>query len=95
MVMKTRFALVLWIAALVAAPAHAAEDAGVGLIVLVDTYDGFLLVDFPTGRRVVSVDRREAQRYLPGERIRLDPLGHPVPPGNSFPGKGVSPGQKG
>lgn len=77
--MKTSLALALLIAALVAAPAHSAEDVGVGLIVLVDTYDGFLLVDFPTGRRLVSVDRREAQRYLPGERIRLDPRGHPVP----------------
>ena len=69
------------LALLTIAPASAADDS-VGRIVLIDAFDGILVVDFPTGRRVVNVDRRDSYRYWLGQEIRLDQRGGPVPVGS-------------
>ncbi len=77
----TYLGLAVLLALLAIAPASAADD-DVGRIVLIDAFDGILVVDFPTGRRVVNVDRRESYRFALGQEIRLDPLGAPVPVGS-------------
>jgi hypothetical protein len=77
----TYLGLAVLLALLAVVPASAADDS-VGRIVLIDAFDGILVVDFPTGRRVVNVDRRESYRFALGQEIQLDQRGAPVPVGS-------------
>ena len=81
--MKT-LGLALLIALLSAAPAWPADDdaqvALVGRVIYLDVNDGIVIGSFPTGQRVINMDRRELQRYILGDEIRLDSLGRPLPP---------------
>ncbi len=52
----------------------------VGRIAHIDVYDGYLVAEFPEGRRTISMDMRELAYYRPGDEIRIDQAGRPLPP---------------
>ena len=78
-----KLGLVVLVALLVAAPASAADNraeaAAVGRVAFTDAYEGIVIADFPSGRRIVSMDPREVQQYIPGDAIRIDSFGRPLP----------------
>jgi hypothetical protein len=59
------------------------RSAAVGRVALVDFAHGYVTADFPEGRRLVSVDMRELGHYIPGDEIRVDQAGRPLPPRGS------------
>jgi hypothetical protein len=52
----------------------------VGRIAYIEVYDGYLVAEFPEGRRTISMDMRELSYYRPGDEIRVDQVGRPLPP---------------
>lgn len=65
-----------------ASPALAAEleAAAVGRIEIVEGSEGFIIAEFPKGRMLIGMDKRELWRYQPGDEIRIDSFGRPLPP---------------
>ncbi|HEU5322097.1 MAG TPA: hypothetical protein VFX28_14940 [Methylomirabilota bacterium] len=53
--------------------------AAVGLVVEVDNQEGFVIARFSTGQTLIGVDKREMGRYRPGDEIRVDSFGRPLP----------------
>jgi len=62
------------------ATAQERQQAAVGRIVDIDVYDGIVIAEFPGGRRQVTIDMRELSYYRPGDEIRIDQAGRPLPP---------------
>ena len=78
-------------APLVGACASAPDDesrvAAVGRIADVDANHGYLIVEFPTGRMFVTVDKRDLGKYIVGDDLRIDSYGRPLPPKPSARGR--------
>jgi hypothetical protein len=66
------------------APATTVDDtsrvAAVGRISDIEVLHGYAIVEFPTGRMNVSMDKRELERYRVGDELRIDSYGRPLPP---------------
>ncbi|HEY7648086.1 MAG TPA: hypothetical protein VID04_03700 [Methylomirabilota bacterium] len=60
------------------APAFAAAPpVQVGQIYVIDVGHSFVLAEFPDGRRLINIDRRDLWRYRVGDEIRVDSFGRP------------------
>lgn len=44
----------------------------------VDTHGGFMIVEWPTGRSFVMIDKRDAGNYHVGDTVRLDSALRPL-----------------
>ena len=53
--------------------------AAVGRVVLRDFNKGIVVVDFSGRQMFVNMDLREMNAYLPGDEIRIDAAGRPLP----------------
>jgi hypothetical protein len=53
--------------------------AAVGRVAFVDHTKGYAVVDFDGRRMNVSLDAREMGAYAPGDEIRIDAAGRPLP----------------
>ena len=78
-------AVVLLGAALAACPLGAAESddsrvAAGGRITDIDANHGYAIVEFPTGRWFVNIDKRDLGRFTVGDELRIDSFGRPLPP---------------
>ena len=78
-------AVVLLGSALAACPLGAAEPdnsrvAAVGRITDIDANHGYAIVEFPTGRWFVNIDKRDLGRFTVGDELRIDSFGRPLPP---------------
>jgi hypothetical protein len=62
-----------------ASPSDGPEVVAVGRIVFIEVNHGYAVVDFPNGRMNVSMDKRELGQYIPGDEIRIDSFGRPLP----------------
>ena len=77
----TRLVLGLLLVALVAGPALAAgPPVEVGRIDIIDGNEGFVIAEFPSGRRLISVDKRYLWLYRVGGEIHVDAFGRPLLP---------------
>ncbi len=54
--------------------------ATAGRIAFIDGTEGIVTADFPTGRMVIGMDKRELWHYAPGDEIWIDSYGRPLPP---------------
>jgi len=73
-----RLALGLLVLLVATAPAlAAAPPVEIGLIYVIDVGHSFVLADFPEGRRLINIDRRDLWRYRVGGEIRVDSFGRP------------------
>jgi hypothetical protein len=72
----TRLALGLLLLVVAAPLVLAAEPpTEVGQIYVIDANKGFIIAEFPSGRRLINVDQRNLWRYQVGGEIRLDSFG--------------------
>jgi hypothetical protein len=62
------------------APGASAEAVAVGRIVIKDGHEGYVIAEFPFGRRLIAIDKRHLWEYQVGDEIRLDAAGRVVPP---------------
>jgi hypothetical protein len=63
--MKTlMMALALVLLAMSSAPAGAADDVVVGRVAFVESCGGWVMVDFPFGRRQLAPGQRDVDRYV-------------------------------
>jgi hypothetical protein len=73
-----RLALGLLVLLVAAAPVlAAAPPVEVGQIYVIDVGHSFILAEFPEGRRLINIDRRDLWRYRVGDEIRIDSFGRP------------------
>ena len=73
--------LTLWLAAGCAALSTEApprQPAAVGRIDVIDGHEGFIIAEFPTGRMMIGIDKRDLGRYVSGGEIRIDSFGRPL-----------------
>jgi hypothetical protein len=54
--------------------------AAVGRITDLDPGHGFAIVEFPTGRMFVTIEKRDMGKYIVGDELRIDSYGRPLPP---------------
>jgi Glycosyltransferase like family 2 len=54
-------------------------SAAVGRVAVIDTHDSIIIAEFPEGRRLITIDMRELPHYAPGDEIRIDQAGRPLP----------------
>ena len=54
--------------------------AAVGRITDIDVNHGYAIVEFPTGRMFVNIDKRDMGKYIVGDDLRVDSYGRPLPP---------------
>ncbi len=59
--------------------------AAVGRITDLDANHGFAIVEFPTGRMFVNIDKRDMGKYIVGDDLRVDSFGRPLPPQPRLP----------
>lgn len=87
--MRTSVIVVLVGAALVGAVAGCAltgadpddsRTAAVGRIVDLDANHGYAIVEFPDRRMFVHLGKRDMDKYLIGDDLRIDSFGRPLPP---------------
>ena len=52
----------------------------VGRITDLDVNHGYAIVEFPTGRMFVNIDKRDMGKYIVGDDLRIDSYGRPLPP---------------
>ncbi|MGH7309669.1 MAG: hypothetical protein ACREK6_13315 [Candidatus Rokuibacteriota bacterium] len=60
------------------------EVAAVGRIDIIDVWGGFVIAEFPDGRRLISMSSRELAQYRPDGELSIDQAGRPLPPRASF-----------
>ena len=53
--------------------------AAVGKIEGIEASHGYVTAMFPTGRAIISMDKREIGQYIIGDEIRIDSYGRPLP----------------
>jgi hypothetical protein len=79
-----RVALVLALLGVGVGPAlaaqHDGQEAAVGRIVDIDANHGYVIAEFPNGRKFVSMDKRDMGKYIVGDDLRIDSFGRPLPP---------------
>ena len=56
------------------------RTAAVGRIVDIDTNHGYAIVEFPERRMFVHLGKRDLDKYLVGDDLRVDSFGRPLPP---------------
>ncbi len=56
------------------------EAAAVGRIDIIDVWGGFVIAEFPEGRRLISMSSRELAQYRAGDALGIDQAGRPLPP---------------
>jgi hypothetical protein len=56
------------------------RTAAVGRIVDLDANHGFAIVEFPERRMFVHLGKRDMDKYLIGDDLRIDSYGRPLPP---------------
>jgi hypothetical protein len=77
----TRVVLALLLVAVAAGPALAADPAvEVGRVMIIDGCEGYAIVAFPSGQRIVYVGKQDIWRYQVGDQIGVDAFGRPQPP---------------
>jgi hypothetical protein len=54
--------------------------AAVGRITDIDPHHGYAIVEFPTGRWFVNLDKRDMGKFIVGDELRIDSFGRPLPP---------------
>ena len=64
------------------APAETDDSrvAAVGRITDIDAHHGYAIVEFPSGRMFVTLDKRDIGRFVVGDELRVDSYGRPLPP---------------
>jgi hypothetical protein len=53
--------------------------AAVGRVLLIDAFAGTIRADFGGRETVITLDKRELGAYAPGDEIRIDSFGRPLP----------------
>ena len=53
--------------------------AAVGRVLFLNVSQGYVLADFGGRQMVVGLDKREMGAYAPGDEIRIDAAGRPLP----------------
>ena len=66
--------------ALTGAGGDDSRTAAVGRIVDIDTNHGYAIVEFPERRMFVHLGKRDLDKYLVGDDLRVDSFGRPLPP---------------
>ena len=56
------------------------RTAAVGRIVDLDANHGYAIVEFPDRRMFVHLGKRDMDKYLVGDDLRIDSYGRPLPP---------------
>jgi len=56
------------------------RTAAVGRIVDMDANHGYAIVEFPDRRMFVHLGKRDMDKYLIGDDLRIDSFGRPLPP---------------
>ena len=56
------------------------RTAAVGRIVDLDANHGYAIVEFPDRRMFVHLGKRDLDKYLVGDDLRIDSYGRPLPP---------------
>jgi hypothetical protein len=56
------------------------RTAAVGRIVDMDANHGYAIVEFPERRMFVHLGKRDMDKYLVGDDLRVDSFGRPLPP---------------
>jgi hypothetical protein len=56
------------------------RTAAVGRIVDLDANHGYAIVEFPDRRMFVHLGKRDMDKYLVGDDLRIDSFGRPLPP---------------
>ena len=56
------------------------RTAAVGRIVDMDANHGYAIVEFPDRRMFVHLGKRDMDKYLVGDDLRIDSFGRPLPP---------------
>lgn len=56
------------------------RTAAVGRIVDLDANHGYAIVEFPDRRMFVHLGKRDMDKYLIGDDLRIDSFGRPLPP---------------
>ncbi|MGH7390302.1 MAG: hypothetical protein ACREM3_12720 [Candidatus Rokuibacteriota bacterium] len=59
------------------APVPAAAE--VGRVEFEVANEGYIVASFPSGSRMIAMDRFQMSRYVPGDEIRIDSFGRPLP----------------
>jgi hypothetical protein len=72
-------ALAAFGAVFVVGVATAASEDEVGRIIDMEYHHGYVVVQFPTRRMYVTMDKREMGQYAVGDEISLDTFGRPQP----------------
>jgi hypothetical protein len=54
--------------------------AAVGRVAEIDAWGGFIIAEFPEGRRLIAMNHRELAHYHIGGEIRIDQAGRPLLP---------------
>jgi hypothetical protein len=72
----TRLVLGLLLIVVAAGPVLAADPpTEVGRIYIIDGNESYIIAEFPNGRRLINIDRRNLWRYQVGDEIRVDSFG--------------------
>ena len=66
--------------ALTGAAPDDSRTAAVGRIVDLDANHGYAIVEFPNRRMFVHLGKRDMDKYLIGDDLRIDSFGRPLPP---------------
>ena len=66
--------------ALIGAGPDDSRTAAVGRIVDLDANHGYAIVEFPDRRMFVHLGKRDMDKYLIGDDLRIDSFGRPLPP---------------
>jgi hypothetical protein len=61
-----------------AAPIDQSRVAAVGRISDIEVQHGYLVVEFPSGRMNVSIDKRLLEHYRVGDQLAIDSYGRPL-----------------
>lgn len=59
------------------APVSAVAD--VGRVEFQVVNEGYIVASFPSGSRIIAMDKLEMSRYAPGDEIRIDSFGRTLP----------------
>jgi len=57
----------------------APQVADVGRVEFKDINEGYIVATFPRGPVIIAMDKREMGHYIPGDEIRIDSFGRPLP----------------
>ena len=64
--------------------------AAVGRITDIDAHHGYAIVEFPTSRTFLNIDKRDLGKYTVGDELRVDSYGGRSRPSRARPARGDS-----